>query len=122
MPIFRDRVKEVSVVAAGTGNVTLPNSAATGGYQKFSTAFANNEVFFYCIVDSTNNLWEVGQGYITSSTVMVRDKVYDGSSGLNTAVNFTAQPLDVFCTFSAHVAEEAGTGAQIGISRGGAMP
>ena len=122
MPVFRDRVKEVSVSAPGTGDVTLPNSAATGGFQKFSTAFAVNDNFCYCIVDTANSLWETGYGYLTSSTNMVRGRVFDGSSGLVTAVNFTAQPLDVFCVAPAHFMEDVDTGATLANSRGGAMP
>lgn len=122
MPYFRDRVKQVSVVAAGTGDVTLPAGAATGGYQTFNTAFGLNAQFTYCIVDNTNGLWETGVGYLTSSTNMVRDLATDGSSGKETKVNFTAQPLDVFCTIIGHYVGDINPGTTLANSRGGAMP
>lgn len=122
MPVFRDRVKQVSVVAAGTGDVTLPAGAATGGYQTFYNAFGLNAPFTYCIVDNTNSLWETGQGYLTTSTNMVRDLAFDGSSGVETKVNFTAQPLDVFCTLVGHYIEDIDPGVTLANSRGGAMP
>lgn len=113
MPAFRDRVKQVSVVAPGTGDVTLPAGAATGGYQTFNAAFGLGTPFIYCIADNTNNLWETGTGYLSASTTLVRDaNVFDGSSGPGVLVNFTAQPLDVFCTIAAHWAEDTDSGAR----------
>ena len=122
MPYFRDRVKQISVVAPGTGDVTLPAGAATGGYQTFNTAFGTGATFTYCIVDNTNNLWETGQGYLTTSTNMERDLAFDGSSGAETKVNFTAQPLDVYCAIVSHYMEDIDLGATLANSRGGAMP
>lgn len=124
MPVFRDRVKQVSVVAPGTGNVTLPAGAATGGYQTFINAFpVLGTPFVYCISDSTNNLWETGTGYLSASTTMVRDaNVFDGSSGPGVLVNFTAQPLDVFCTIAGHWCEDTDSGAVLAKVKGWALP
>lgn len=122
MPVFRDRVKQVSVVAPGTGDVTLPAGAATGGYQTFANAFALGTPFIYCISDTANNLWETGTGYLSASTTLVRDSVFDSSSGLGVKPNFTAQPLDVFCTIAAHWAEDADSGATLHKINGMAMP
>jgi hypothetical protein len=123
MPAFRDRVKQVSVVAPGTSNVTLPAGAATGGYQTFNAAFGLGTPFLYCITDATNNLWETGTGYLSTSTTMVRDaNVMDGSSGPGVLVNFTAQPLDVFCTVTSHWCEDVDSGAMLHRATGMAMP
>ena len=123
MPFFRDRVKQVSVVAPGTGDVTLPAGAATGGYQTFNAAFGLGAPFLYCIVDNTNGLWETGTGTLTSSTNLVRDTyVFDGSSGPGTLVNFTAQPLDVFCTVASHWCEDVDSGCALVKNKGWALP
>jgi hypothetical protein len=123
VPAFKDRVKQISVVAPGTGSVTLPAGAATGGYQTFAAAFAVGTPFLYCIVDNTNNLWETGTGILTSSTNMTRDAyVMDGSSGNGVLVNFTAQPLDVFCTVTSHWCEDVDGGAALARARGYALP
>lgn len=123
MPNFRDRVKQISVVAPGTGDVTLPAGAATGGYQTFNAAFGIGAPFLYCIVDNANGLWETGTGTLTTSTNMVRDaNVFDGSSGSGTLVNFTAQPLDVFCTVASHWCEDVDGGAMQMKASGFAMP
>lgn len=123
MPVFRDRVKQVSVVAPGTGDVTLPAGAATGGYQTFNAAFGLGTPFLYCIVDTTNNLWETGTATLTTSTNLLRDAVpFEGSSGIGVKVNFTAQPLDVFCTITSHWCEDGDNGAILHKMRGMDIP
>lgn len=121
MPVFRDRVKDASTTT-GTGNFTLSGTAPTG-YQTFATAFAvTSDIFTYCIVDNTSGQWETGAGYLSASTTLVRTEPMDGSSGLNTLVNFSAGTKDVFCTAVAHFLEDVDTGATDARIRGLAMP
>jgi hypothetical protein len=123
MPVFRDRVKDTST-STGTGNFTLSGTAPTG-YQSFATAFAVDPsvLFLYCIVDNTSGQWETGTGYLSASTTLVRtDPPFDGSSGQNTLVNFSAGTKDVFCTATGHFLEDIDTGAMLHRSMGWAMP
>lgn len=120
MPYARDRVKD-STTTTGTGAVTLSGTPPTG-FQAFATAFNLGDVLPYCIADSTSGQWETGLGYLSSSTVLVRDTVFDGSSGVATAVNFSAGTKDVFCTGVAHWVMDSNPGAISALARGMAMP
>lgn len=93
--MFADRVKETTTTT-GTGDLTL-GGAATGGFQTFNSAFGTDFFFFYAITDTAAGAWEVGRGYLSSSTVLVREKVL-ASSNSNNAVNFAAGSKDVFNT------------------------
>lgn len=97
MGIFADRVKETST-STGTGNFTL--AGAVSQFQSFNSAFGTNVEFYYAIVGQTGTEWEVGEGYLSGSTTLVRDVVYS-SSNSNAAVNFSAGTKDVFCTIPA---------------------
>lgn len=96
MGAVADRVKETSTTT-GTGNFTV--SGAATGYRTFNAAFGTNVKFYYCITDGTD--WEVGEGYLSASTTIVRDEV-NSSSNSNALVNFSAGTKDVFCTFPAY--------------------
>lgn len=95
MGFYADRVKETTTTT-GTGNVTL--AGAESGYRSFNSAFGTNVRFYYAIVGGTE--WEVGEGYLSASTTLVRDDVMS-SSNSNAAVNFSAGTKDVFCTLPA---------------------
>lgn len=108
MPAFADRVKETSATT-GTGDLTL--AGAVTGFQTFNAAFGLNEVFAYCIENGA--AWEVGNGYLTSSTTFVRDEVL-ASSNSNALVSFTGT-LNVFCTAYAAFIADAGYGRQFAL-------
>ena len=120
MPVFRDRVKDTTT-GTGTGSMTLSGTAPTG-YQSINTAFGVGPVFLNCIADNTSGLWETGTGYLSAATTLVRDSVFDGSSGPATPVTFTAGSKDVFCTAAAHFLEDVDSGAQLHRATGMAMP
>ena len=96
MARYRDRVKETTTTT-GTGDITLAGAAT--GYQAFSSQFATNDVMYYCIAGGTE--WEVGEGYLSGSTTLVRASV-KASSNSGSAVNFSAGTKDVFCTVPAY--------------------
>jgi len=102
---FADRVKETTTTT-GTGNITLAGAASQ--YQSFNTAFGIGPEFYYAIVGQTGTEWEVGEGYLTGSTTLVRDAVYS-SSNSNALVNFSAGTKDVFCTIAAGEVQDRGT-------------
>lgn len=120
MPVFRDRVKDTTTVT-GTGSATLSGTAPTG-FQSFATAFPLNTPFLYCIADQSGPNWETGTGYLSASTTLVRDSVFDGSAGQGVFVTFSAGTKDVFCTVAAHFIEDIDTGAIDARIRGLAMP
>lgn len=99
-----DRVKETTTTT-GTGTVSL--GGASTGFQAFSTAFLTGEVVYYTITDGTN--WEVGYGTLTSGTpwTLSRSTVLS-SSNAGALVSFGAGSKDVFNTFPAHIAAQAG--------------
>ena len=101
-----DRVKETTTTT-GTGDITLAGAATQ--YQSCNSAFGLNVYFQYAIVGQTGTEWETGLGYLSSSTTLVRDRVYS-SSNSNALVNFSAGTKDVFCTL---LAEEVITRGQM---------
>ena len=88
---FFDRIKETST-STGTGTFTL--SGAAVGYKAFT-----NGTCKYCIVNSTETEWEVGEGTVTSG-VLTRTTI-EASSNSGSAVNFSAGTKYVFNTVSA---------------------
>ena len=93
-----DRVKDTTTTT-GTGNLTLSGTAPTG-FVNFNTAFGTNFGFAYAIQTSGGgSQWEVGYGYLSASTTLVRDLVL-ASSNSGAAVDFSAGSKDVFCDFS----------------------
>jgi hypothetical protein len=100
---FSDRIRETST-STGTGNFTLAGAAV--GYAAFSAAFDLNMQFEYAIeaVDGSGvptGDWEVGDGYLSGATTLVRDQVRM-SSNSGAAVSFAAGTKNVFNTWPAH--------------------
>lgn len=103
-----DRVQETSTTT-GTGDFTL--AGAVAGFRTFQSAFALNTFVSYAIVMGTE--WEVGNGFLLSSSVLVRHTV-KSSSNAGALVNFSAGTKQVFCTVIAgSVADVAVTRALI---------
>lgn len=92
--MFADRVRETSTTT-GTGNITL--AGAVTGFRTFNTAFGTSVRFYYTVARSTE--WEVGIGYLSDATTLVRETVL-GSSNSGAAVSFSAGTKDVFATIS----------------------
>jgi hypothetical protein len=90
--MLADRVKETSTTT-GPGNITLAGAAT--GYRTFASAFAVGDVFSYCIEGGSE--WEVGRGYLSGATTLVRDRV-QSSSNAGALVSFSAGTKNVFCT------------------------
>lgn len=101
--MFADRVKETTTTT-GTGSLTL--LGAVSQFRTFNTAFGTNAPFYYAIVGQSGTEWEVGLGYLSSSTTLVRSHV-TASSNSNAAVNLSAGTKDVFCTFSGEASDIA---------------
>lgn len=104
MAYHADRVKETTTTT-GTGNLTT--AGAVTNYQTFNTAFGLNVRFKYAIVDDTNNAWEVGEGYLSGSTTLVRDIVH-ASSNAGALVNFSAGTKNVFGDIAANEVQSKG--------------
>lgn len=101
-----DRVKD-STTTTGTGNLTLSGTAPTG-FVNFNTAFGTNVRFYYAISSSGGSEWEVGQGYLSASTTLVRETVL-ASSNSGSAVNLSSGTKDVFVTWPGFLAAKAPT-------------
>jgi hypothetical protein len=99
MPQLRDRVRETSTTT-GTGNVTLAGAVAQ--FQTFNTAFGLNVPFYYAIIDGDGVDWEVGRGYLSASTTLVREVVHD-SSNSGSAIDLSA---NTHAVFSSAISEE----------------
>ena len=97
MTHLADRVRETTSTT-GTGNITL--SGASTGFETFDVNFAINQEFSYCIQNDSGSEWEIGSGYLTGSTTLVRDQVYQ-STNSNALVNFSAGVKQVFCPVTA---------------------
>ena len=97
MGVFADRVLESSTVT-GTGDATL--SGTRTGYRTFNAAVGTNVLVHYTIAHTAADEWEIGEGYLSSSTVLVRNLVMSSSNG-GALVNFSAGTKDVFCTVPA---------------------
>lgn len=121
MPLsrFGDRVKETATTT-GTGNFTL--AGAVSQFQAFNDRFGLNAPFYYAIVGQTGTEWETGLGYLSNSTTLVRQEIYQ-SSNSDAAVNFSAGTKDVFCTITGHRANDWTThGKVVAQVSGQAMP
>jgi hypothetical protein len=92
MGVFADRVKE-STTTTGTGSITL-NGTSTG-YRTFNAAVGVGIRTYYTIAHQSADEWEVGEGYLSSSTVFVRDVVFS-STNAGALVNFSAGTKDIF--------------------------
>lgn len=105
-----DRVKETSTTT-GTGNITL--DGAVSQFQAFSNRadFLAGGWLYYCIAGQTGTEWEVGKGYLSDATTLVRYKVFE-SSNADALVNLSAGTKDVFCTLPAARIEKIFTKGQ----------
>ena len=113
-----ERVKD-STTTTGTGDVTLSGTAPTG-YQTFNAAYGTGVYFDYCIVAGSE--WEVGEGRLSASTTLVRDRVR-ASSNAGALVSFSAGTKDVFTPQTADVANNvASLGRGYAHARGDYMP
>ncbi len=118
MPFVADRCNETSTTT-GTGDVTL--AGAVTQFQAFATAFAVGSYVSYAIVGQTGSEWEVGEGTLTASTTLRRDRVLQ-SSNSNALVNFSAGTKNVFSTWSGRQSHKSGVGAIVAHARGWALP
>jgi len=118
MPRLRDRVKDTSS-STGVGNFTLSGSAPSG-FQNFGSSFDLNDFFTYAITGGVQ--WETGIGHLLDSTTLVRDEVFDGSSGQYTFVDFSAGSKDVFVTIPAHLLMDSNSGPTLARISGMDMP
>ena len=108
-----DRVKETSTTT-GTGDVTL--AGAVSGFQTFNTAFGLSNRFYYAIIDGNGTGWEVGEGYLSGSTTLVRERV-DSSTNSNNAISLSANTHSIFCTLASELFEDM-TGKMYCMARG----
>ena len=102
MGAARDRVMETSTTT-GTGDITL--GGAVAGFRTFTSAIGLSVFFDYCIEAVDGNAiptgeWEVGEGYLSAGTVLVR-AVVGSSSNANALVSLSAGTKRVFITFAA---------------------
>lgn len=101
------RIKETTTTT-GTGNITL--AGAVANFRTFDTAIGQNIRIPITIVHQSANEWEEGLYYLSAATTLVRETVITGSSGVATAVNFSAGTKDVFCSNSEAVCEGGAPG------------
>jgi hypothetical protein len=118
MPLTADRVKETSTTT-GTGAFTL--AGAVSQFRTFTSAFGLNVLIQYAIVGQTGTEWEVGEGGLTSTTVLARERVI-ASSNSNALVNFSAGTKDVFATLNGSRLGGSAAGRSLCLARGQAMP
>lgn len=90
--MYADRVQETTT-GTGTGALTLAGAAT--GMRTFNAAFGVGPMFAYAIAGGAE--WEVGLGYLSGATTLVRSIVLS-SSNANAFVNFSAGTKDVFNT------------------------
>jgi hypothetical protein len=114
MPIYHNRVKETTT-SIGTGDMTL--LGAVTQFSTFTARYAINEVFTYCIEGQTGGEWEVGYGWLSSSTVLVRLTVLQ-SSNSDTPVSFSAGIKNIFLTVDASKITSIGEAGSVVIDFG----
>ena len=94
-----NRVQETSTTS-GTGSLTL--AGAETGFQTFNSAIGTDVRAVYWISDSTANVWETGVGYLSSSTVLVRETVTDNSSGTTSALSLAGNSVTVYTSINSN--------------------
>lgn len=115
--LVADRVKETTNTT-GTGSLTLAGAVAQ--FQTFNAAFGTNVYFYYCIVDADGTDWEVGRGYLSASTTLVRS-IVQASSNSNAAISLSSGTHTVFSTIAADMVEDL-NGKILATSTGMNMP
>lgn len=101
---FKARVKDTTTTT-GTGDITLSGTAPTG-FENFNTAVGTSVRFNYAI--ELDAEWEEGEGYLSASTTLVRETVYE-SSNSDALVNFSAGTKNVFLTIASFFAQRVTT-------------
>ena len=91
-----DNSRETSTTT-GTGDLTL--AGASGDAQTIQTGRGLNTWFEYAIINRANSEFEIGLGYLSNGTTLVRSRVFE-SSNSKALVNFSAGTKDVFLTVS----------------------
>jgi len=85
--------------STGTGSFTLAGAiidAANYVYgATFNSFYGTNHLFPYRIED-TNSNWELGEGYLSASTTLVRQNVFNNSLGTTAKIDFPAGNKRVF--------------------------
>lgn len=117
MSIVADRVKETTTTT-GTGTLTL--GGATTGFRTFNSALGTNVPVFYALLDANGSAWETGQGYLSSSTAFVRERV-NRSSNSNAAISLTAGTHTIFSSITEDLFENL-SGKMHATARGFNMP
>ena len=117
---FHDRALSTST-STGTGNMSALAAAAT--YSTLAASFSLFEMFTYVIASQTLTEWEIGMGYLSDASTLVRTGVVYASTNSNGLVNFSAGTKDVFNSVTAkHMQRVASKGKSIAFSAGLAMP
>ena len=117
--LYADRVKDTTTTT-GTGDLTLSGTAPTG-YQTFNAAVGQGPRFYYAIV-SAGAEWEVGRGYLSGATTLVRETVL-ASSNSGAVVSLSSGSKDVFITWPGWVATRSSTlGQDMTCSKGVFLP
>lgn len=85
--------------STGTGNFTLAGAivdAANYVYgATFNSFYGTNHLFPYRIEDANSN-WELGEGYLSASTTLVRQNVFNNSLGTTAKIDFPSGAKRVF--------------------------
>ena len=115
--LVADRVKETTTTT-GTGDITLAGAAS--GFQSFNTAFGTGTFFYYCVLDANGTGWEVGRGYLSGSTTLVR-AVPLQTTNSDAAISLSAGTHTVFCTLAGDLFEDL-NGKMLTTSLGMNMP
>ncbi len=94
-----------ATIGTGTGNLTLTSLSAGSPpyfYRNFATVFGTGagNTFYYCIRHQSAAEFEVGIGYMSDATTLVRSSVLE-SSNANALVSFSAGTKDVICDMPA---------------------
>lgn len=93
---YHDRVKEIST-SIGPNNIRLGGTISM--FVKFSSRFNVSDRFEYAIVSRIYDEWEVGIGYLSSPTSLVRETVLESSAN-DGFVSFSEGIKDVYNNIS----------------------
>jgi len=92
---LHDRVKETSYTQ-GTGNLILREAVA--GFRTFSSVYADQDSFFYCITNNSN--YEIGIGkYVSTNNELERVEVLDSTTGI--AISWGQGIKEIYVTYTA---------------------
>jgi hypothetical protein len=98
-----------STVTTGTGNITLAGASEDGN--TFTSKYVLDQRFPYLIDDGAGSR-EAGIGYLTSSTVMVRETPLSSTNG-DALVNFAAGTKQVFVSATAQISSNSAQGQSL---------